>query len=102
MDPLAPLLDGLNEIRERQRAHEQAIHRLTEAVIKLAVIEERQAKTTEQLAQLMADVRTTDQRLDRLEQAEQLNRQLRYWVFGLITLVGSVVVYTMLRGLGLS
>lgn len=95
------ILAGLSEIRERQKVHGEAIEKLTDAVIRLAVIEERQAATNTALDELTERFDKIDARLDRLEQSETLNKQLRYWGFGFITLLSSAVLYGLLKLVGL-
>lgn len=102
MDQLSQILDGLHDIRERQRSHEQAINRLTDAVVRLAVIEERQAVVVGNLERVEDKLDSVDKRLDALEQQEVLNKQSRYWVFGLLTLTATAVLYAVFRIVGLS
>jgi len=48
----------------------------------------------------MGVVEKVEERIDKLEQAETLNKQARYWVFGLVGAVGMAVLYAVLRNIG--
>lgn len=101
LDMYEQILSGISEIRERQKMHGAAIEKLTDAVVRLAVIEERQASTNIALDELSTKFDRIDSRLDALEQSEVLNKQLRYWGFGLLTVIASGVVFALLRVVGL-
>lgn len=100
-DMYEQILAGISEIRERQKIHSAAIEKLTDAVVRLAVIEERQSSINVAIDELAAKIERIDGRLDTLEQSEVLNKQLRYWGFGVITVIASGVVFALLRAVGL-
>lgn len=100
MELYEQILSGLSEIRERQRVHEHTLNRLADAVVKLAVIEERQSSVADKMEAVVEKLDALDKRMDALEHAEVLNKQLRYWGYGTITLIGSAIVYGLLRVIG--
>lgn len=100
MELYEQILSGISEIRERQRVHEHTLNRLADAVVKLAVIEERQASVTDKMETVVEKLDALDKRMDSLEHAEVLNKQLRYWGYGTISIIGTAVIYGLLRVLG--
>lgn len=100
-DMYEQILAGISEIRERQKIHSAAIEKLTDAVVRLAVIEERQSSINTVVDELSSKLERIDNRIDALEQSEVLNKQLRYWGFGLLTVIASGVVFALLRTVGL-
>ena len=74
------LTHHIQRIREDQRAMRTAIERMSEAVTRLALVEERQAAASTAIERLVQSVEKLDERLRRLEVAEQTQARTAAWV----------------------
>lgn len=110
-------IDTLVTVQTRQ---ETMLEKLTEAVSKLAIIEERQNNDRNTLERAFGNitvmgekhdlsmsriadmVEKVEGRVDALERSESLNKQMRVWVFGAIGAVGLAVLYAVLSLIGLN
>lgn len=70
----------IQRIREDQRAMRAAIERMSEAVTRLAPVEERQAAASTAIERLVQSLEKLDERLRRLELTEQTQAKTAAWV----------------------
>lgn len=70
----------IQRIREDQYAMRSAIERMSEAVTRLALVEERQAATSTAIERLSSVMEKLDERLRKLEIAEPLQAKATEWV----------------------
>ena len=70
----------IQRIREDQHAMRAAIERMSEAVTRLALVEERQAAASTAIERLVQSLERLDERLRRLELAEQTQAKTTAWV----------------------
>ena len=113
------LLESHRRLEANQTKIEDSIARLAEAVSKLAVIEERQVQDRKEMADLrallgdmakkhdrstervMQVVERLETRVDTLEKAEPMNKQVRTWLFGGMALIATIFIYALANILGL-
>ena len=97
---------------------ELAIDKMADAVTRLAVMEERQnvvrgeiivlsekidrveQERKEDMKKVMDVVERLERRTDKLERAEELNLQIRRWVFASIATVGTIIAYGIAKYFG--
>jgi len=79
-DQLTALAHDVQHIRENQESMKKAIERMSEAVARLAIVEERQAATSQAIERVMAAVEKIDERVRRLEIAEPMQAKTSEWV----------------------
>jgi response regulator RpfG family c-di-GMP phosphodiesterase len=79
-DQIATLASDIEHIRENQDAMRSAIERMSEAVTRLAVIEERQASASQAVERVMSVVEKIDERVRTLEVAEPMQARTSDWV----------------------
>ena len=70
----------IQRIREDQHAMRAAIERMSEAVTRLALVEERQAAASTAIERLVQSLERLDERLRRLEVAEPMQAKAAEWV----------------------
>jgi len=70
----------IQRIREDQHAMRAAIERMSEAVTRLALVEERQAAASTAIERLVQSLERLDERLRRLEVAEPMQAKATEWV----------------------
>lgn len=70
----------IQRIREDQRAMRTAIERMSEAVTRLALVEERQSSASSAIERLAQTLEKLDERLRRLEVAEPMQAKATEWV----------------------
>lgn len=70
----------IQRIREDQHAMRAAIERMSEAVTRLALVEERQAAASSAIDRIVQSVEKLDERLRRLEVAEPMQTKAAEWV----------------------
>lgn len=70
----------IQRIREDQHAMRAAIERMSEAVTRLALVEERQAAASTAIERLVQSLERLDGRLRRLEMAEPMEAKAAEWV----------------------
>ena len=74
------LTHHIQRIREDQHAMRAAIERMSEAVTRLALVEERQAAASTAIERLVQSLERLDERLRRLEVAEPMQAKAAEWV----------------------
>ncbi len=70
----------IQRIREDQHAMRAAIERMSEAVTRLALVEERQSAASTAIERLAQAIEKLDERLRRLEMAEPMQTKVAEWV----------------------
>lgn len=70
----------IQRIREDQHAMRAAIERMSEAVTRLALVEERQAAASTAIERLVQSLERLDERLRRLEVTEPMQAKASEWV----------------------
>ena len=70
----------IQRIREDQHAMRAAIERMSEAVTRLALVEERQAAASTAIERLVQSLEKLDERLRRLEVADPMQTKAAEWV----------------------
>ena len=74
------LTHHIQRIREDQHAMRAAIERMSEAVTRLALVEERQAAASTAIDHMAQVLEKLDERLRRLEVAEPMQAKVAEWV----------------------
>ena len=114
------LVEAQKRLEENQAKMELAIDKMADAVTRLAVMEERQnvvrgeiivlsekidrveQERKENMKKVMDVVERLERRTDKLERAEELNLQIRRWVFASIATVGTIIAYGIAKYFGVS
>lgn len=114
------LVEAQKRLEENQAKMELAIGKMADAVTRLAVMEERQnavrgeitilsekidqveQERKENVKKVLDVVERLEQRTDKLERAEEVNMQIRRWLFASIATVGSILAYGIAKYFGLS
>ena len=102
-------IDTLMTMQQRQEA---LLEKLSDAVSRLAVIEDRQNSDREWVKEITKDHKDTvqrictrldklDERLDTLETKEPLNSQARHWLLGGIGIALAAILAALLKSVGL-
>ena len=73
------LTHHIQHIREDQHAMRAAIERMSEAVTRLALVEERQAAASTAIERLVQSLEKLDERLRRLEVADPMQTKATAW-----------------------
>lgn len=112
------LVEAQKRLEENQAKMELAIDKMADAVTRLAVMEERQnvvrgeiivlsekidrveQERKEDMKKVMDVVERLERRTDKLERAEELNLQIRRWVFASIATVGTIIAYGIAKYFG--
>ena len=112
------LVEAQKRLEENQAKMELAIGKMADAVTRLAVMEERQnvvrgeiivlsekidrveQERKENMKKVMDVVERLERRTDKLERAEELNLQIRRWVFASIATVGTIIAYGIAKYFG--
>jgi response regulator RpfG family c-di-GMP phosphodiesterase len=79
-EKIATLARDVQHIRSDQEAMKSAIERMSEAVTRLAIIEERQAASSHAIERVMATVEKIDERVRALEKAETIQNRTAEWI----------------------
>jgi len=79
-DQIAALSRDIKHIKENQDTMRAAIERMSEAVTRLAIVEERQAAASQAIERVMSIVEKIDERVRNLELAEPLQAKTSEWV----------------------
>lgn len=74
------LTHHIQRIREDQHAMRAAIENMSEAVTRLALVEERQSAASTAIERLVQSIEKLDERLRRLEVAEPMQAKASEWV----------------------
>ena len=91
----------IQRIREDQHAMRAAIERMSEAVTRLALVEERQATASTALERLVQALEKVDERLRRLEVAEPMQAKATEWVQSAVWAAAAAAVVFMAGKAGL-
>lgn len=79
-EQIAALARDIQHIRSDQGSMRAAIERMSEAVTRLAIIEERQAASSQAIERVMATVEKIDERVRALEIAEPMQTKTSEWM----------------------
>lgn len=104
-DKLEYILEKVSQIDAvvaAQRRQEVVLEKLTDAVSKLAVIEERQNNFHTSVQRLFSAIESLEARVRVLEHDEVLNSRVRYAVISGVGVVLASLLYAVLRLLGLT
>ena len=88
-------------IREDQHAMRTAIERMSEAVTRLALVEERQAATSQAIGRVMETVEKIELRVRSLEIAEPMQAKAAEWVQSAVWAAAAAAVMFMAAKAGL-
>lgn len=91
----------IQRIREDQHAMRAAIERMSEAVTRLALVEERQAAASTAIERLVKSLERLDERLRRLEVAEPMQAKAAEWVQSAVWAAAAAAVMFMAGKAGL-
>ena len=91
----------IQRIREDQHAMRAAIERMSEAVTRLALVEERQAAASTAIERLVQSLEKVDERLRRLEVSEPLQAKATEWVQSAVWAAAAAAVMFMAAKAGL-
>ena len=92
---------SIQRIREDQHAMRAAIERMSEAVTRLALVEERQAAVSTTIERLVQSLEKVDERLRRLEVSEPLQAKATEWVQSAVWAAAAAAVMFMAGKAGL-
>lgn len=98
---IARLTHHIQRIREDQHAMRAAIERMSEAVTRLALVEERQAAASTAIERLVQSLERLDERLRRLEVAEPMQTKAAEWVQSAVWAAAAAAVMFMAGKAGL-
>lgn len=85
IDPLVEIMaHHIKSMREDMGEMKQSVTKLTEAVTKLVLLEERQSNTTAELDRVARSVTKLDSRLQMLERAQPMAKQVSQWVLNAV------------------
>jgi chaperonin cofactor prefoldin len=98
MDTLAVRLGVLHEDVGEIKT---ALSKLSDAITKLALVEERQMQTSVTLDRIAASLETLDSRVDTLERAQPKNTETAKWMDRVITAVVVAAAAFVARSVGL-
>lgn len=82
----------IQRIREDQHAMRAAIERMSEAVTRLALVEERQAAASTAIDRIVQSIEKVDERLRRLEVADPMQTKAAEWVQSAVWAAASAAV----------
>ena len=91
----------IQRIREDQHAMRTAIERMSEAVTRLALVEERQAAASTTIERLVQSLERLDERVRRLEVAEPMQAKSAEWVRTAVWAAAAAAVMFMADKAGL-
>jgi hypothetical protein len=95
------LARDIHHIREDQEAMRRALERMSEAVNRLAIVEERQSTTSQAIERVMAAFAKIEERVRALEIAEPMQAKTTEWVQSAMWAAGSAAVTFMAHRAGL-
>jgi hypothetical protein len=79
-DQIIALARDIHHIKEGQESMRAAIEKMSDAVTRLAIIEERQAASSSAIDRIMKAVEKIDERVRTLEIAEPMQEKTSEWV----------------------
>ena len=91
----------IQRIREDQHAMRAAIERMSEAVTRLALVEERQAAASTAIERLVQSLERLDERLRRLEVTEQTQAKNTAWVQAALWALAAAAAVFIAKKVGL-
>ena len=91
----------IQRIREDQHAMRAAIERMSEAVTRLALVEERQSAASTAIERLVQALEKVDERLRRLEVADPMQTKATEWVQSAVWAAAAAAVVFMAGKAGL-
>ena len=91
----------IQRIREDQHAMRAAIERMSEAVTRLALVEDRQAAASTAIERLVQTLEKVDERLRRLEVAEQTQAKTTAWVQAALWALAAAAAVFIAKKVGL-
>jgi response regulator RpfG family c-di-GMP phosphodiesterase len=100
-DQITALSRDIKHIRENQDTMRAAIERMSEAVTRLAIVEERQAAASQAIERVMSIVEKIDERVRSLEVAEPMQAKTSEWVQSALWAAGSVAAMFIAHRVGL-
>jgi response regulator RpfG family c-di-GMP phosphodiesterase len=100
-DQISALSRDIKHIRENQDTMRAAIERMSEAVTRLAIVEERQAAASQAIERVMSIVEKIDERVRSLEVAEPMQAKTSEWVQSALWAAGSVAAMFIAHRVGL-
>jgi response regulator RpfG family c-di-GMP phosphodiesterase len=89
------------EIKEEVRGLRDAVQKMSEAIARLALIEERQAATSQTIERVMSSIEKLDERVRALEVAEPMQAKTTEWVQSAIWAAASAAVMFIASKAGL-
>ena len=95
------LTHHIQRIREDQHAMRAAIERMSEAVTRLALVEERQAAASTAIERLVQSLEKLDERLRHLELAEQTQAKTAAWVQAALWALAAAAAMFIAKRVGL-
>ena len=95
------LTHHIQRIREDQHAMRTAIERMSEAVTRLALVEERQAAASSEIDRMARALEKLDERLRHLEMAEPMQAKATEWVQSAVWAAAAAAVMFMAGKAGL-
>lgn len=95
------LTHHIQRIREDQHAMRAAIERMSEAVTRLALVEERQSAASTAIERIAQSLEKLDERLRRLEVAEPMQAKAAEWVQSVLWAAAAAAVMFMAGKAGL-
>ncbi|MFP5404627.1 MAG: hypothetical protein ACLGG2_08045 [Gammaproteobacteria bacterium] len=95
------LTHHIQRIREDQRAMRTAIERMSEAVTRLTLVEERQAVASTAIQRLVQSIEKFDERLRHLEVADPMQTKAAEWVQSAVWAAAAAAVMFMAGKAGL-
>lgn len=100
-DQIIGLARDIKHIRENQDTMRAAIERMSEAVTRLALVEERQAATSHAIERVMTVVEKMDVRVRTLEISEPMQAKTSEWVQSAVWAAAAAAVMFMAGKAGL-
>lgn len=98
---LERLTHHIQLIREDQHAMRAAIERMSEAVTRLALVEERQAAASTAIERTVQSIEKLDERLRHLELAEQTQAKTAAWVQAAVWALAAAAAIFVAKKVGL-
>jgi hypothetical protein len=100
-DQIIGLARDIHHIRADQEAMRAAIERMSEAVTRLAIVEERQGAASQAIERVMTIVEKIDERVRTLEVSEPMQAKTSEWVQSAMWAAGSAAAMFAAHRVGL-
>lgn len=95
------LTHHIQRIRDDQHAMRAAIEKMSEAVTRLALVEERQSAASTAIERLVQSIERLDERLRRLEISDPLQARSSEWIMNAVWAAAAAAVMFMAGKAGL-